>query len=425
MFLKTIRLKNFRGFSEHEFSFEAVTTKGKKAKNRRMSLVLGENGTGKSNFLKAIALVTAGRDAVAEIIGEPKSWVRNGCASCEIEATIQTKSNEERTVHLEIRRRDSVSKVLDRSKSSLMELDDALEHTNRSYFVLAYGASRRLNLNRSRRSKSSYYRHPRAQSVATLFNPDASLTPIDSWAMDMDYQSKGGASLRIIKKVMSEFLREVEFLKIDKKKGELVFKTPLGNVPMSQLSDGYQNIAAWIGDLLFRVSESFDDYKNPLNTRGLLLIDEIDLHLHPQWQRELLSFLRRKLPNFQIVATTHSPITAQQAQENELYYMERTRKKVSINAFVGNPKALLLHQLVNSELFGMTSDESVEMHKKKARFEKLTKQAKLSAAQKKEHKKLQEELVTKPSNVRSNMELTKSQMALLKQIHKELKGNNE
>lgn len=421
MFLKTIRLKNFRGFDEHEFSFEAEIPRGRKTKNRKMTLLLGENGTGKSNFLKALALVTAGRDAMSEIIGEPEGWVRNGCKSCEIEATLQTQDKQERVVQLEIRKKDSVSKVLDRAKSSLSELDDALEHTSRSYFVLAYGASRRLNLNRSRRVKSSYYQHPRAQSVATLFDPDANLTPIESWAMDMDYQSKGG-SLRVIKKVMSEFLREVDFLKIDKRKGQMVFKTPLGNVPMSQLSDGYKNIAAWIGDLLYRVFEAFEDYKDPLKTRGLLLIDEIDLHLHPIWQRDLLSFLRRKLPNFQIVATTHSPITAQQAQENELYYFERSRKKLTINPFIGNPKALLLSQLVNSDLFGMTSDESVEMHKKKARFEKLTKQGKLSAAQKKEHKKLQEELSTKPSNVRSNMELTKDQMALLKQIHQELEG---
>ena len=424
MFLKAVRLKNVRGFREHEFSFESDAPKRRKAANRRLTLLLGENGTGKSNFLKSIALVTAGRDALAEIIGEPKSWVRNGCASCEIEAVLQTQSNEERIIRLEIRKSDSVSKVMDRAKSSLSDLDDALEYTNRNYFVLAYGASRRLNLNRSRRSKSSYYRHPRAQSIATLFNPDASLTPIESWAMDMDYQTNK-SSLSTIKKVMSQFLREVDFVKIDKRRGQLIFKTPLGNVPMSQLSDGYQNVAAWIGDLLFRVSEAFEDYKNPLKTRGLLLIDEIDLHLHPSWQRDLLSFLRRKLPNFQIIATTHSPITAQQAQEHELYYIERSRKKITINPFIGNPKALLLHQLINSDLFGMTSDLSVEMEKKKKRFEKLSKQTRLTVAQKKERKKLEDDLSTKPSVVRSNMELTTEQMDLLKQIHNELKGGKE
>jgi len=292
MFLKTIRLKNFRGFHEHEFSFEMETPKRGKTRNRKITLLLGENGSGKSNFLKAIALVTAGRDAMSEIIGEPRSWVRNGCTSCEIEATLQTRDNQERNVSLVIRKTDSVSKVLDRAKSSLAELDDALEYTNRSYFVLGYGASRRLNLNPGPRSKSSSFRHTRAQSVATLFNPDASLTPIESWAMDMDYQTKD--SLRVIKKVMSQFLRGVDFVKIDKKRGQLIFKTPLGNVPMSQLSDGYQNVAAWIGDLLFRVSEAFEDYKSPLKTRGLLLIDEIDLHLHPRLKSTNSITLREK-----------------------------------------------------------------------------------------------------------------------------------
>ena len=318
---------------------------------------------------------------------------------------------------LRIERGDRISDVLDRAKQSLEEL----EHTGRNYFVLAYGASRRLNFNRGRRSNSSDYGHVRAQSVATLFNPDATLTPIESWAMDMDYRKNRGAS-NIIKEVVSIFLRDVEFSKIDKDKGQLIFKTPLGSVPLSQLSDGYQNVAAWIGNLLFRVTEAFDDYKTPLKTRGLLLIDEVDLHLHPKWQRDLLTFLRRKLPNFQVVATTHSPITAQQAGENELHYIERRGKSFKLNQFPGVPKAMLLHQLVMSDVFGLPSDESVEMHRKKARYEKLCDTGRRTASQKKEMKRLEEELAVAPQTVRSNVPMTQDQLDLLKTIQKELEG---
>ncbi len=126
-----------------------------------------------------------------------------------------------------------------------------------------------------------------------MFSPDAALTPIESWAMDLDYRQNQNA-MSTIGKVMSQFLRGVKFLKIDKEKKQLIFKTPLGAVPMSQLSDGFQNVASWIGDLLYQVTEVFEDYKSPLRTRGLLLIDEVDLHLHPLWQRDLLAFLRKK-----------------------------------------------------------------------------------------------------------------------------------
>ena len=273
MFLKSIKLKNFRCFSNHELSFVDDDSNRKKEKIRKTTILLGDNGTGKSNLLKAIGLATAGRDALAELLGDPESWIQVGQKFCQLDAILKTAAGEERHVSLRIEAKDSVSKVLDRAKESLTALDEALEHTNRNYFVLAYGASRRLNVNRSRRAESSEYSHIRARSVSTLFDPDATLTPIESWAMDMDYLKKRGA-MSIISKVMLEFLRGISFSKIDKKKGQLMFSTPLGTIPMSQLSDGYQNVAAWTGDLLYRITETFDDYKAPLKTRGLLLIDE-------------------------------------------------------------------------------------------------------------------------------------------------------
>ena len=160
-------------------------------------------------------------------------------------------------------------------------------------------------------------------------------------------------------------MRDVKFLRIDKKTKQLVFESPNGNVVLSQLSDGYQNIAAWIGDLLYRISNTFDDYKNPLTTRGLLLIDEIDLHLHPKWQRILLDFIQRKLPKFQVICTTHSPLTAQQADENELFYLERERAKVVLKPFVGSPKKLGINQLLTSPIFGLDSDDSYEIERLK------------------------------------------------------------
>ena len=54
-----------------------------------------------------------------------------------------------------------------------------------------------------------------------------------------------------------------------------MFDTADGPVSLDDLSDGYQNVAAWVGDLLYRTTGAFDDFSNPLATRGLLLLDEI------------------------------------------------------------------------------------------------------------------------------------------------------
>ena len=97
-------------------------------------------------------------------------------------------------------------------------------------------------------------------------------------------------------------------------------------------------MSTWIGDLLYRVLENFRDLKEPLTARGLLLIDEVDLHLHPKRQRELLSRLDQQFPNFQFVVTTHSPMTAQQAGEGELHCLTREAGKIQLYQFSGNPK---------------------------------------------------------------------------------------
>tara|TARA_R110002096_G_scaffold197468_6_gene380824 strand:+ start:4644 stop:5918 length:1275 start_codon:yes stop_codon:yes gene_type:complete len=419
MFLKSLHLVNYRGFADHQLSFEQASENSNKTKIRKTTILLGNNGTGKSNILKAIGLVLAGRDALPELLGEPESWIRLGQKQCEIHAVIQTKEDEERNLSIQIKKNDEVSDVLDRNRESLSELESALEHTNRSYFTLGYGATRRLNIERRLRSKSSPLRHLRAQNIGSLFSPEAMLTPIESWAMDMDYQGNKGA-VSTIKRVMSDFLNGVQFSRIDKKSGSLMFKTPEGEVPMNLLSDGYQNVAAWVGDLLYRTTETFQDYKSPLNTRGVLLIDELEAHLHPNWQKELLAFLESRLPNFQIVTTTHSPVIAQQAKSGELFYLERKGKSLDLHGFVGNPQSLLLHQLIMSDAFGMDSDESFELTKKKARFEKLSQRSALSANLQNEMDGLKEELETGPMRARSNSTVSQEQAVLLQKIQSEL-----
>lgn len=415
MFLKEIRLKNFRCFDDLTISF--VQEGGG---IRKWTILLGENGSGKSNLLKGIGLITAGSDALPELLGEPDEWIQYRKQFCELEATLVTKGTEKRHIKLRINRGDGPSDVILHNQESLRKLDDAIEHAERNYFVVGYGATRHLSSERSLRGERKRSRLGRARNVVTLFDPDALLMPLESWAMDLDYR-KNRAGMDTVRKVLTSFLREVTFSRINKQKKQLLFKTRYGIVPMHVLSDGYQNMASWVGDLLYRVSETFDDYKAPLKARGLLLIDEIDLHLHPKWQRELLRFVDRRLPKLQIIVTTHSPITAQQADKGELHHLERVGKKIRLEVFDGEPKSLLLHQLVMSDLFGLESDESFETEHKKKEYRKLRDKSRLKAAEKKKLQSLKNELSDLPSIQRSHSVLADEQTELLRRIEKELK----
>ena len=86
-----------------------------------------------------------------------------------------------------------------------------------------------------------------------------------------------------------------------------------GLVPFNYLSDGYRNMVAMVADIAHRASRlnPHFDSESAKKTQGIVLIDEIDLHLHPKWQRRVVDDLQEAFPNIQFVATTHSPFIIQ------------------------------------------------------------------------------------------------------------------
>lgn len=419
MFLKEIQLENFRNIDSMKLSFD---NEDEKDPIRQWTIVLGENGTGKSSILKAIALVIIGRDALAELIGKPDDWIKYGKDHCEITAIIVTKENEKRDIRLRINRGDSLSEVLKINEESLQSIDGAIEHATRNYFIVGYGATRKLSDTSRQSLKQDFYQYDRAKSVATLFNSDASLHSLESWAMDLDYRKEEGG-LNTIKQALDKFLPGVKFHEIDKENRQLLFKTDDGIVPLSMLSDGYKNMAGWLADLLYRITNSFEDYETALEARGLLLLDELELHLHPAWQKELISFINRLLPHFQVISTTHSPLTAQQAGEGELIYLEREEEGIAANQFEGSPRKLLLHQLLTSDVFGLSTDESVYVEELKEEYKTLKSIEKKSEKEERRLSELKEAIELLPKNPLSNSYLTSEVKEQLTEIRKSLKKN--
>ncbi|MBT8143555.1 MAG: AAA family ATPase [Gammaproteobacteria bacterium] len=385
MFLKYLRLQNVRCFKDIELDFTQATTRSR-GSNRKWTIILGENGTGKSTLLRAAALATCGSEAVAEVIGNPRGWVRRGTRRAVLAATLQTKAGEDRDIELVINKGDSLSQVITRASKGLDLLDDALEHADRNYFVAGYGPSRRYS-DAVLGTEGSRFHSARAQNVATLFDRDAELNPLEAWAMTLDYE-QGEEGVAIVQKALSAFLPGLRFDHIDRKRRTLMFRTPDGVIPLSYLSDGYQNVACWVGDMLYRVYQTFDDYSEPLRTRGLLIVDEIDLHLHPIWQRRLHDFLNTKLPNMQLLVTTHSAVTAQQSGPFEIHYLKRQGKAVGLERFEPDPGSLLISQLLMTEAFGLSTDESKGLEDKRKRYRKLRDADQLSARQERELNKL-------------------------------------
>jgi predicted ATP-binding protein involved in virulence len=91
---------------------------------------------------------------------------------------------------------------------------------------------------------------------------------------------------------------------------------------LSQLSAGYRNMLALVMDFARRLAQANPNMENPLAAEAILMIDELDLHLHPTWQQKIIPDLKKVFPNTQIIATTHSPEVVTTVQQNQVKILE-------------------------------------------------------------------------------------------------------
>ncbi|HFC8495289.1 TPA: AAA family ATPase [Neisseria subflava] len=91
---------------------------------------------------------------------------------------------------------------------------------------------------------------------------------------------------------------------------------------VSQLSQGEKSLMALVGDIARRLAMLNPSLENPLNGQGIVIIDEADLHLHPQWQRQLIERLTKTFPNCQFVLSTHSPLVISDSKDIIVYSLE-------------------------------------------------------------------------------------------------------
>lgn len=123
---------------------------------------------------------------------------------------------------------------------------------------------------------------------------------------------------------------------------------------LEQMSDGYKIVTALVADIASRMAEANPHMENPLLTHGIVLIDEVDLHLHPTWQRKVVAQLHRTFPNVQFILSTHSPVVVLGATAlADIFLLDGCQ----IRPFAQTPQtaSLDVSQLLLSSLFGLDS----------------------------------------------------------------------
>jgi predicted ATPase len=287
--------------------------------------IAGINGAGKSAILQALCLVLLGERHGREL-GERrlKRMIRresNGAVAegARIEAWVR-RDNEQPirvAMYLNAEGVDEIALHRDPDYSVMRQVWDEL----RSIVLVSYGATRNLTQDEDTRNDSMAIQVRRQM---TLFDPLTRMA-------DVEVLIKGGNDLkrRTLQRLLEAIL-EKEEMGVSSSGDRLVFGRMGTKVDAIDLPDGFRSTVGWLADLCGAWHDSapaeVTRTTDPSKITGIVLIDEIDLHLHPSFSRSIVPALRRALPLVQFIVSTHSPLVLSSFDRSELIVLEADEK---------------------------------------------------------------------------------------------------
>jgi len=136
------------------------------------------------------------------------------------------------------------------------------------------------------------------------------------------------SQLETVRRALLRLMPEFENLTVRRNPLRMEVEKNGKKLTVSQLSDGEKCLMAMVGDLARRMAIANPAKDNPLEGEGIILIDEIDLHLHPKWQRMIIPGLTDLFPNCQFIVTTHSPHIITHVKTESLFMLEQTESGI-------------------------------------------------------------------------------------------------
>jgi len=298
--------------------------------------------------------------------------------------------------------------------------------------ICSYGASRRMGTGSLSETQSP-------DNSASLFYDHVSLINAEEWLLQADFAVKSADDeskpyfenrFARIKKLLTELLPDVENIRTrpitkEQKKPGIEFRTPYGWVRLKNLSLGYQTLIAWMVDLANRLSERYPESDNPLAEPAIVLVDEIDLHLHPRWQRGIIRHLTDIFSQTQFIVTAHSPLIVQSAQDANVVLLTREGDQVIIHN--NKDRAMIrgwrLDQVVTSDLFDLPSARPSEYDAILEERERILNKPQLSREDEQRLEEIGEKLDELPIVTENRAD--SEAMELIRKAAKMLKGKSD
>lgn len=328
-YITRIEIDRFKGI-EH-FTLDLETSPSDQSRDQTpCTMLLGENATGKSSILQAIALALMPGEERQRIRLNQKSLIPHG-----IDAALLHSLQPAVTVHFS--NGEAVALSMDLQTGRLKSAGTPQN------WVFGYGSRRYFLSGRSTKNQPCPNK--------TLFNQAASLPDPTNWLLNVNEEKKFDAVARALASLLA--LGPGEFVSRDDH--SIFIQRRTSRLPIEHMSDGYKSLFAMAVDIMREMLRHWEDLEF---AQGIVLVDEIENHLHPRWKMRVMSALRESFPRVQFIASTHDPLCLRGMSDGEVQVLYRDRdghlQRVEQLPNVAN---LRIEQILTSDYFGLATTE--------------------------------------------------------------------
>jgi len=430
MYISRVRLSNIKGF--HNAREVDLTLTRPDGSHAGWTVLAGRNGSGKTTLLQAIALAIHGPAVARGLITDFDRWIsaRKNIAVAAVEL-MSTRHVDEFTdddgLTFGYMWADSLWADLTwdivRDRVRLLYPDEDKHKlayggpwypTATSWFCAAYGSFRRLFGSSTDAQRLMSSPSPVSRLV-TLFREDASLAEGVDWLIKQHLRSfekrPGAEQLKnTALRVLGDGLLPDGY-RIERVDSEGLWVSHRGNeFPLREMSDGYRTVAALTLDLIKKIygaygklSNDFSGEHPAITAPGVVLIDEVDAHLHVSWQKRIGGWLKAHFPNIQFIVTTHSPYICQAADQGGLIRLPGPDENVPPQVVDQDLYQRVVYgsgdDAALSDLFELDtpySERAQELRRELVRLETAVLQGRASEQEKQRYQQLQDQLTSSP-----------------------------